>query len=392
MQPQSRLRNPAVVPVVRVLIAAAITAAAGCSSTTGPSEVAHGPRTYVVDPSGAGDFVRIQEALNAVADGDTVLLLPGAYSGPGNKNLTIIGVSPVIMGLGDRDITVIDCDESGRGFYIGSGAAPVIENLTITNGDTLRGGGMYLESASPSLRNVRFRYNRTSEQGGEGAGIYCRNGSPALSDVLFDHNYADGSGGGMQCVGTLGTPALNDVVFYDNTAQGSGGGMSCFFSAPALSGCVFWKNASAFGAGIYCNTASPAVTNCTFAENEGQLGGGIFMEGNSSPTILNSIIAFSTYGQPMECEGGSTPFTTRCCIYGNVGGNALCGDYSTSMLRVDPLFCDVLLGDLTLRADSPCLPENNPWGVLIGAYGQGCDFLEAVAGHPSWGTIKSLFR
>jgi hypothetical protein len=36
------------------------------------------------------------------------------------------------------------------------------------------------------------------------------------------------------------------------------------------------------------------------------------------------------------------------------------------------MFCDLSEEDLSLHADSPCLPENNTWQVLIGAHGLGC--------------------
>lgn len=357
-------------PTLRVLAAAASAAAlalAGCSDSTGPSE----PEvfeTFVVDPSGAGDFLTIQEGLNAVANGDTLLLVPGLYTGPGNQNLLITGVSPVVMGTGRvRQETVIDCQGSGRGFYIGGGAAPVIENLTVTNGDTLRGGGMYLEGTSPMLRNVRFLFNRAGHEGG---GLFCRNGSPALSDVLFDDNIALVAGGAIHCQNS--SMALTGVTFNNNAAQGSGGGMSCIFSTPDLSECVFWRNSAIFGAGIYCGSSDPAVTSCTFALNEAEEGAGLYAADASSPSIRRSIIAFSAHGKPMDCGSGSDPFTSHCCIYANADGDTLCGDYSTSMLYVDPLFCGLESGDLTLRTSSPCLPDNNQWDILIGALGAGC--------------------
>jgi predicted outer membrane repeat protein len=350
------------------LIALALFLTTGCSDTAGPSE----PEvfaTYVIDPSGAGDFVTIQEGLNAAASGDTVLLVPGTYTGPGNMDLVFNGTSPVVMGMGEREETVIDCAGGGRGFYVGGSVAPLIENLTVMNGYKPRGAGMYLEGTSPTIRNVRFRYNRAGEEGG---GLYCRGGSPALHDVLFDDNTAYIGGGGMQCV-HCPAPALSDVTFNNNAAQGSGGGLSCIFSDPALSGCVFWRNSSIFGAAIYCADSSPAITSCTLAQNEAEEGAGVYTADQSSPSITSSIIAFSTFGKPMDCGSGSSPFTTRCCIFENAGGDTLCGTYSTSMLYVDPLFCDLDAGDLTLRADSPCLPGNNTWSVLIGALGVGCD-------------------
>jgi hypothetical protein len=342
---------------------------AGCSSSTGPSEPDVLER-FVVDPSGSGDFLTIQEGLSVAGTGDTVLIVPGTYTGHGNTNLVVSGVSPVIMGMGGRDETVVDCRGGGRGFYIGGGAAPVIENLTVANGDTFRGAGIYLEGTSPVIRNVRFRYNHARDEGG---GLYCRNGSPALQDVLFDDNVAFATGGGMQCVGVASAPVLADVTFYRNAAQGSGGGMSCIFGSPSLTGCVFWKNSAIFGAGIYCGDASPEVTSCTFARNEAEEGAGVYAAGQSSPSITNSIIAFSAQGKPIDCGAGSSPFTTRCCVFANADGDTLCGNYSTSMLYVDPLFCDLEAGDLTVGSASPCLPDSNQWNVQIGALGIGCE-------------------
>ena len=340
-------------------------ALSGCSSSNpaAPST----PRSFLVDLTGAGDFLTIQEGLNAASDGDTVLVAPGVYAGPGNKNLVFGGVSVVVSGTESRDETVIDCEGSGRGFYIGGGAAPVIENLMVTNGDTIRGGGMFLEGTSPRLRNVRFVRNAAGDGGG---GLYSRNGSPALEDVLFDDNTAAVQGGGVLCVDSF--PALSDVVFFRNAAQGSGGGVACVFSSPTLSGCVFRSNSAVFGGAIYCGESSPSVTSCTLVQNEGSHGGSICCMDGSAPAITHTIIAHSRPGEALFCDD-SAPFTTLSCIFANGELNELCGTYSTSMLYVDPLFCDLEGGNLTLRADSECLPENNSWDVQIGALGAGCE-------------------
>lgn len=350
-----------------LLVAVCTLLAAGCSTNpAGPS----GNTVYdlyVVDINGLGDYLTIQEGLNVASDGDTVLVMPGVYSGPGNINLDFGGVGLVLMGAETRDDVVIDCEGHGRGIYLLGGNSPVIENITISNGDTLQGGGIYIENVSPAMSNVRLLANSSTDEGG---GLYCKGASPALYNVLFDDNVASTSGGGMMCV-SGSSPALNGVVFYRNAAQGSGGAVGCVFSSPAMTNCVFLKNSAFFGGGIYCGASSPLITSCTLANNEAAYAGGIYCWDGSMPSTTNSIIAFSTSGEAILCNGG-TPFTTRCCIYGNEGGDQLCGTYSTSMLYVDPLFCDLAAGDLRLSSSSPCLPENNSWDVQIGAYGEGC--------------------
>ena len=359
-----RLQLALTLGIMTAALAAAL-ALSGCSSSNpaGPSPA----QSYLVDLTGAGDFLTIQEGLNAASDGDTVLIAPGVYTGPGNRNLNFGGGSVVVSGTGSRDETVIDCGGIGRGFYIGGSAAPVIENLMVTNGDTTRGGGMYLEGTSPTLRNVRFVDNASIDGGG---GLYCRNASATLEDVLFDDNTAGVQGGGMLCVSS--SPSLTDVVFFRNAAQGSGGGMACMFSSPTLSGCVFRRNSSFWGGAIYCGESHPSITSCTLVENEGSRGGSICCVDGSAPAITHTIIAYSSPGEALFCDG-SAPFTTLSCIFANGELNGLCGTYTTSMLYVDPLFCDLESGDLTLAGDSECLPENNSWGIQIGAFGQGCE-------------------
>ncbi len=364
----SRLRLILTLGIPTAALAATL-ALSGCS-TSNPAEPS-APQTFLVDLTGAGDFLTIQEGLNAASDGDTVFVAPGVYAGPGNKNLVFNGVSCSLIGGATRDETIIDCEGAGRGFYIDRGAAPLIENLMVTNGDTIKGGGMYLEGTSPTLRNVRFLDNATTDGGG---GLYSRNGSPTLEDVLFDGNTAAVQGGGLLCVGS--SASLTGVVFFRNaTNGGSGGGMACVFSSPSMTGTVFLRNSaglSGLGGALYCAQSDPSVTSCTFVENEGAQGGSIFCGDGSAPAIRHTIIAYSSPGEALFCDGGA-PYTTLSCIYENGEMNELCGTYTTSMLYVDPLFCDLYSGDLTLAADSECLPENNTWGIQIGALGAGCE-------------------
>ncbi|MFH1690477.1 MAG: hypothetical protein ABIE42_09600 [Candidatus Eisenbacteria bacterium] len=359
----SRLRLILTMSITTAALAAAL-ALPGCSTSNpaGPSP----SQTFLVDVDGGGDFLTIQEALNASSDGDTVLVAPGTYEGPGNRNLVFGGASVVLRGAGERDEVIIHCDGVGRGFYIGGGAAPVIENLAIANGDTVRGGGMYLEGTSPTIRNVRFVGNAAID----GGGLYCRNGSPTLEDVLFDFNTAADLGGGMLCVNS--SPTLNNVTLFWNEAGGSGGGMTCVFSSPLLIGCVFEENESYFGGALYCGQSSPDIRSCTFVGNEGYEGSCICCTGGSSPEIRYTIIAYNKPDEALYCDD-STPYTTLSCIFDNGYSNDLCGTYTTSMLYTDPLFCNLDAGDLTLRAVSQCLPENNSWGIQIGAFDEGCE-------------------
>ena len=68
----------------------------------------------------------------------------------------------------------------------------------------------------------------------------------------------------------------------------------------------------------------------------------------------------------------------------------MCGPYNDNLFE-DPLFCDVFAPDLTLCQTSPCLPENNVFGVLIGAHEQGCGTCSTAVQRTTWGAIKALY-
>ena len=71
--PTSRLRLVLTLGLAATALAAAL-ALPGCSSSNpaGPSL----GQSYFVDLEGSGDFLTIQEGLNAASDGDTVFVAP----------------------------------------------------------------------------------------------------------------------------------------------------------------------------------------------------------------------------------------------------------------------------------------------------------------------------
>lgn len=175
-------------------------------------------------------FRRIQPGINAAVSGDTVQILPGVYTGPGNYDLDPLGKSITIRSSDPNDPnvvsqTIIDPNQQGRGFYIHSGedANCVISGLTLRN--TLAVAG----------------YN--------GAGIYCFNSSPTIQNCVIRNGYAEGSGGGI-CL-DYGTASVINCTITDNTADYYGGGLSCNFAAPLITGCIISGNTASFeGGGI----------------------------------------------------------------------------------------------------------------------------------------------
>ncbi len=284
------------------------------------------PDLVTVDAAGGGHFTDIQDALDFVTDGDTVEVLPGIYSGPGNRNLSFHGKNISLRGIEGPDATVIDCGGAGRGFALtdGEGRDALIEGFTVANGRAPgsgcaeeAGGGIYLNGASPTIRNV----------------------------------------------------ALNS-----NSSPGAAGGMCCLdHASPLLERCTFRENQAAFRGGAVTSGdgSVPEFVNCTLALNSAPECGGIFCSA-SSPLLTDTIIYGSPDGAAVACEQGAAPVLTNCCIYGNAGGDVLPGSCSADgMLFADPLLCDAARGALQLQECSPCIGAGVSGGH-VGAFPARC--------------------
>jgi len=438
--------------------------------------------TVHVDAAGGGDFATIQEGLDAASDADTVLVAAGIYTGDLNRNLDPGSKNIVIMSTGGPLVTVVDCQQMGRGFHVhgGQDGGTTIQGFTVTGGSVSgSGGGICCEASSaPKIRDCVIAGNIASGEwpDGVGGGLYLGEGCDAtVSDCTFDENEAvfgagalvlsaspvilrcgffDNTsssgggaaacvsasasfieceavgnsaafGGGVACDG--GSPSFSDCMFSLNEVQHHGGGMSshcccaqierCTFEAntaggyggalisegspfssgqrgdpaPVLVDCVLVSN-SGEGGGVYATFgAAPELSSCTLYGNSGGQGGGIFCW-QTSATVTDCILAGSLEGAGIHCSDGlAVPYIRRCLIWGNEGGDMPCGDFA-DILYTDPLFCGAPGGDLTLCADSPCLPGGNPWGQLVGAYGEGCAPCATAVQSSTWGGIKALFR
>jgi predicted outer membrane repeat protein len=310
------------------------------------------------------DYPTITEALAAASWCDTVLVDPGTY--PETIHLPW-GVA--LLATEGPDSTVIDAVGQGTVVFIGydakstllpdslattspeeesaersvSGPSAVLEGFTITGGTE---SGIRIIGANPIVRDCTISGNSTPGGMGssDGGGIYCGNASPTISQCRIQHNTSGGSGGGMAFY--YSSASVSECVLLNNAAQGSSGG------------------------GIRCYESSLTVTQCTLCGNTARQGGGIYCY-QSSPIVSNCIIAFSHSGGALYCSYGGDPTVTCCNLYGNGGGNSVCGTNGGGNISSDPGFCDAPGGDLTLCADSPCLPENNGCGVLMGALGLG---------------------
>lgn len=378
-------------PRIGLAVAAGLLLCASCAFGT----------TWIVDGSGGGDFTNILAAVSAAADSDTILVRPGYYTGVTNREIDFLGKDLVLVSTDGAEVTTVDCEGQARAFYFHSGEsiASVIEGFTITDGYADEGAGILCtEFSSCTIRDCVITDCSTTLGGiFGGGGVCCRwESDTRMYNCTLRGNSSSKFGGGAVFMDGA-EPTIQDCVFEDNEAGISAGGLYIYYNTDAtVTGCTFAGNTANYnGGGILITQAYADIQECTFHGNSaGSLGGGIHCY-ESHPDITRTIVAFSTDGEGISCSGDnfpSEPLIFYCDVFGNADGDSLCGTYYDNLFE-DPLFCDASSGDLSLCADSPCLPGNNDWGVPIGAYGQGCGNCgTGLSEETSWATIKSMFR
>jgi hypothetical protein len=388
--------------------------------------------TIIVDQAGGGDYTFIQPAIDEASEGDTVLVMAGTYAGEGNVNLDFGGTNITLQSEG-RFQAIIDCEDAentrafsfhsgedstsvvrwfmiengsmnaddGGGVRCADGSSPLFVSCVFSGHYARRGGAVFAQDASPVFRSCDFVGNVAREGGG---GTYATNSPIRLRSCNFQDDDCEtgGVGGGICFLDTpaaQGTPSVQSTSFWGCGVQNFGGAIYCEDASPLIAMCTFWDNIAWFGGGaICCDGASPAIQNCTLIRSTAYGGGsGIYCwqqsgSSESNPAITNTIIAFGVGMVPgVACGPGGVPSITHCVVFGNPGGDDLCGDYHDNIVY-DPLFCDAASNDFDLCEDSRCLPGNNPWEEYVGSAPAGCPPCDTAVETATWGSIKAMYR
>ena len=299
----------------------------------------------VSDPNEDGSvehpFDSIQEAINNAVPGDTVVVLPGTYTGTGNRDVSFLSRSITVRSIDPNDsaivaATMIDCQgtqtDRHQGFLFNKGesAQSILAGMTITNA----------------------------------YGYY---------------------GGAISCT-TNSSPTISKCVFKDNKAVKGGGGLYNVSGSPLVTNCIFIGNSAENGGGLY-NSSNARIVNCTFTNNSTTTGGGIHNQ--SGALTLTNCILWNNTPSEIYIKAG-TVSTSYSDIQGGFEGEG--------NIDVDPLFADADNGDYHLKSQagrwdpnseswvfddvtSPCIDAGDPSSpvgdeaepngsrINIGAYG-----------------------
>ncbi len=253
-------------------------------------------------------YSNIQEAIDAAAAGDTVLVADGVYVGSvffRGKSITVRSAN------GPQDCIIDGSWTSGMIVYMNN-----LDSSTVLQGFTIRG--------------CTESYNAFDSP------IYCSQTSSVI----------------------------RDCIIRDNTSRSGPSAILCQYGGtPSIINCTIMGNVG-YAPAILCRNTAARITNCTIVDNvaysgegvTGSVGGGIASI-NCSPVITNTIL----WGNSTQIivYGSPAPSVT----YSNVQG----GYSGTGNLNLDPQFADAVNGDYRLTENSGCRNQGNNAANLLSA-------------------------
>jgi hypothetical protein len=303
----------------------------------------------------------LNDAVEAAGAGDTVRVTNGVYA---LTNEIRIYRDILIESVNGFGTTIVDGQHATRCFNVQATNA-LLQGLTIRNGNTSIGGGIYLANASRvadclivsntavwsgggvsilnggTLSGTIIAFNTTT--GFFGGGISMQEAGLVSNCVIIRNRAESTSDGGGVALSLSGT--LRDCIITGNHARVGGGVLAQGVSRAV--NCLVAGNTAAQGGGISCGGGA-VIESCTIARNAAQVAGGLdaFYGGR----VHNTIVFLNTAGTGSNFYfqgSASAPTATYSCLAPLVAG--------TGMLDEDPQFVDPDAGDYHLAAGSPCI-------------------------------------
>jgi hypothetical protein len=259
----------------------------------------------------------IQDAVNAAAPNDVVLVTNGTYPGG------LILDRPVwLLSFGGAQSTFIDGGGTNQCVWMTNGVR--LDGFTVTHGGYAgNGGGVFCSSTNAYVTNCIIAANGGGFLGG---GAY----SGRLDRCTLRGNGAAGGGGAAFAT-------LNNCLVISNQVYPSGGGgtLDC-----NLNNCVLLGNyASGSNGG---GASGGTLNNCTVAANTFTHPPGVtVVDGAVNADLKNSIIDVASSCTLNYCCTTPLPST-------GVGN-----------IDLNPQFVDLVGGNLRLQATSPCINAGN---------------------------------
>lgn len=345
--------------------------------------------------------ITIQRGIDSAPYGKSSLCVPpGTYY----ETINFHGKPVNLVSSGGPSVTIIDGGGLGTvvTFASGEGNDSVLDGFTIRNGNAGYGAGIYINAASPTIRNLIVTNNQaTGSYGrGRGIGVIGAQAHPAILCTQLLGNSASYDGGGL-ISGYSANPYLRSDYFEGNSASfggaigvynsgrldlgwtelignqasGDGGGIHAGVAyGNVLIRQVWLKNntAGGNGGGIWVPAGFADVVNCTFDGNQAFKGGGVAagyggMVNVASTLFVRNTTTSASSATLVNDSGSNTSVVNHYNgFYGNTGANFLNTYGNVGLLTpgADPLgnSCCPGPGSPALHAGIPDYLFNNADG------------------------------
>jgi predicted outer membrane repeat protein len=278
--------------------------------------------TLVVDPAGSTGFTTVQAAINASANGDTILVRPGTYP----EALAVGGKLLTIRGDGAANSVVLRSPKGGTMMRLENGETSALrfEQLTFTGGTSA--SLIEIVNANPVFERCIFRDNlrsavveaRACSDTGGGTYRFC----------LFLQN-SQSNGGAMYLLHS--NTVIEDCAFVNNTATGPTSGVNaggavyvndwtCGQHTFAFTRCVFANNSAVWGGAIYSQGIFPNATtqmpiiDCVFVGNSASQGAAMWNWYISAPVSGSWFCGSSDQIRNAWTNAGGNQFNAGCFV------------------------------------------------------------------------------
>ena len=312
------------------------------------------------------DYPTIQKAINNAEDGDEVVVAPGTYF----EKINFKGKAIWVRSSDGADVTTIDAEGNGSVVRCISGedSLTVLEGFTITGGGgTFNGGGMDIDSSSPTVAHCTFIGNSATRGGGlansfaspkiiectfidNAAGEYGGgmsnffNSDPVLIGCTFEGNTAVYGGGGY-AASSDSNGTLVECVFSNNYAAEQGGGAYAEMGSPVFDHCLFEMNHAAVsselggGGGAFAEYGDPAFYGCDFVDNHTPAWGGGFLFGSAEPVLLDCEFLGNSAGKGGGISSGYSAAYLVNCLFAENSADEWAGAYQSHRAAPTILNC-----------------------------------------------------
>jgi len=327
----------------------------------------------------------IQQRIDDANNGDVITVEDGIYAGSGQA-LDFHGKAITLRSANGPNGCIIDCNFTNGGFYFHSGedTNSVVDGFTVINGTSDKGGGIYIDESSPTIRNCVVTDNYADYVGG----IYMEESSAVIDGCFVGSNNQRSTSNAASIKSVDGSAVIKNSIIVGSLEYGCAGihlwrdsttVKSCIISHnngigikmtcaqySSIENCIISGNSSSgiymYGSEGRCGTRSPKITNCTIVGNSY----GIYWTDEhhrsylADPIVTNCIIWDNSYSQIIDLD------ETLSVCFSNIQGSWP----GTGNINVDPCFADPgywdddtwVDGDYHLKSEGWCWnPDRQMW-------------------------------